>query len=89
MGVKRKSPRTPAVFLRKRRWRLDGQSEADMDHGDEPQAVWRENYRSATLHTKLVREHMVQHSIGGGQGFPISLRVTEEEAKRRFPQLTD
>ena len=78
----------PAVFARKRRWPLEGQAEADTHRGEEPQSVWRESYRSAVVHSDLVKEYLLQHSVGGGQGFPISLRLTESEARRRFPRLT-
>ena len=88
LGVNRRSPRTPAVFTRKRRWRLDGQSEADTHLGEEPRAVWRENHRSAAEHKALVRAYLEQHAADGGQGFPISLCLTEEEARHRFPNLT-
>ena len=67
---------------------MAGQAEAEQHQGEEPLRVWRDNYRGASLQQVLVRENLLQHSVDGGQGFPISRRLPEEEAKRRFLQLT-
>ena len=88
LGVNRRSPRTLAVFGRKKRWRVEGQSDADKYHGEELMGMWRENYKSASAHASLVRSYLEQHARDGGQGFPICLELSEAEARERLPNLT-
>ena len=50
IGVGVRMPRTPAVYLRKTRWRLRQQKMTDGMTPTGVEAVWRDNYRPAVLH---------------------------------------
>ncbi len=86
LGVGTVMPRTPAVYARKRKWRLDGQGDAAFDVEAERRALggaWRDNYQSAKLHDKAILlqlEDAVERQL--------AIRLTEEEAGFHFPELT-
>ncbi len=84
LGVGRRLPRTPAVFARKRHWRLPEQHTADELHGHPVEAVWRENYTSAVVQKELISEQLLDHHRRG-----LALRYdNEEQARAAFGDLT-
>ncbi len=86
LGVSSRLPRTPAVFARKRRWRLEGQGDPSFDAVAERLALgeaWRDNYEAAIVH-----EQAILDQLEDAVGRQLALRLTVEEASRRFPDLT-
>ncbi len=86
IGVGVKLPRTPAVYARKRRWRLEGQADPDFDLLAEREALgeaWRENYASAKLHDKAILEQL-EDAVERG----MAVRLTVEEAAFHYPNAT-
>ena len=82
VGVGCRLPRTPAVFERKRRWRLDGQSDRSAWERPSVNTVWQDNYRSAKDQAAEL-EHQLKECHSKGW----ALRLEHGEAKRRFPNL--
>ncbi len=76
-----KSPRTPAVFGRKRKCRLREQQDADA-FLDEVEAVWRSNCKTVDAHAALIERQLIEHCSEA-----LCLRLTPSEAHRRFPDL--
>ncbi len=86
IGVGTKMPRTPAVYSRKRRWRLPGQADLDFDIEGERESLgdeWRDNYQSAVIHQKDILAQLVDASERN-----MALRLTPDEADYYFPNLT-
>ncbi len=86
LGVGVKLPRTPAVYARKRRWRLEGQGDPSFDLAGERDALgeeWRDNYVSARLHQRAILEQLEDAEDRG-----LALRLSAEEAAHHFPNLT-
>ncbi len=86
LGVECKLPRTPAVFSRKRRWRLDGQGDPCFDAVAERLALgseWRENYEAAIVH-----QHAILEQLQDAVDRRLALRLSVAEAAQRFPELT-
>ena len=71
IGVRRKMPRTPAVFARKVRWRALDETQEDFDMG---------NYKSARDALPVLVGQMQEEAAEG-----LCEEVTEEEARRRYP----
>ncbi len=86
LGVSHKLPRTPAVYSRKRSWRLEGQADPHFDVDAERQllgSTWRDNYEAAIVHDRAILlqlEDAVQRDM--------AIRLTVEEASFYFPSLT-
>ncbi len=86
LGVSHRLPRTPAVYSRKRRWRLEGQSNPDFDVEAERQSLggtWRDNYEAAIVHDAAILQQL-EDAVQRG----MAIRLTEEEASFHFPALT-
>ena len=83
IGVGCKLPRTPAVYKKKCRWRYAEQENPSENTVTDTAAVWRDNYKSAKLHSVEVERQMEEHHEKGW-----CLRLTEEESRRRYPGLT-
>ncbi len=86
LGVGVKLPRTPAVYSRKRRWRLEGQGDPTFDLAGEREALgedWRDNYVSARLHQRALLEQLVDAADRG-----LALRLSADEAAHYYPNLT-
>ncbi len=86
LGVSSKLPRTPAVFARKRRWRLEGQGDPNFDAAAERLALgdsWRHNYDEAIVH-----EQAILDQLEDAVERRLALRLTVEEAARRYPDIT-
>ncbi len=86
IGVGVKMPRTPAVYHRKRRWRLEGQGDPGFDLQEERAALgdtWRENYASAKLHDRAILAQL-EEAVDRG----MALRLTVDEAAFFYPNLT-
>ncbi len=86
LGVSSKLPRTPAVYARKRRWRLEGQGDPHFDADSERRALggaWRENYEAAILH-----ESAILLQLEDAVARNMAIRLTVEEAAFHFPSLT-
>ncbi len=86
IGVGVKLPRTPAVYARKRRWRLEGQGDPDFDLQGERAALgdsWRDNYASAKIHDRAILTQL-EEAVDRG----LALRLSVEEAAFHFPNLT-
>ena len=81
LGVGAKMPRTPAVYQRKTRWRLESQSTASHEPS-EVAAVWRENYPSAKLHSDEIEKQVEDHVVRG-----LALKVSPQKAEELFPGL--
>ena len=62
LGVNRKLPRVPAVFARKKKWRLAEQAEAEQYYGTSTEGAWRENYKSVKVHVDLIEEQLEDHA---------------------------
>ena len=76
-------PRIPALYPHKKKWRLQKQIDP-LDYLEEQSgndAVWRQNYLEE--HTDKVLEVMVDQASRGQV-----LQLSEEEARKRFPNLT-
>ncbi len=86
LGVSSRLPRTPAVFARKRRWRLEGQGDPNFDAAAERLSLgdgWRDNYVDAIVHQDAIHEQLVD-----AVERQLALRLTVAEAAKRFPDLT-
>ena len=83
LGVNRKLPRVPAVYARKRKWRLAEQAEAEQHYGATTEGAWRENYKSVRVHSSLIEEQLAEHATRN-----LALRLKERAARARFPNLT-
>ncbi len=86
LGVSYRLPRTPAVFARKRRWRLEGQGDPNFDAASERCALgdaWRDNYEAAIVHQDAIHEQLVD-----AVERQLALRLTVAEAARSYPDLT-
>ena len=81
LGVGTKMPRTPAVYPKKTRWRLESQANATYEP-TEVAAVWRENYPSAKSHADEIEEQVEEHVNRG-----LVLKVSPHEAEKLFPGL--
>ena len=85
VGPGARLPRLPALYPPKRKWRLLEQADPS-DHNEpalESDAVWRSNYSTlAELADKVVE--VMEDQARRGQ----VLKLSEEEALRRFPSLT-
>ncbi len=82
LGVGCRLPRTPAVFERKRRWRIPGQEDPEGWRDDTVESVWRDNYQSATDQSaELERQLQECYDVGW------ALRMTAEEASATYPNL--
>ncbi len=82
LGVGRRMPRTPAVYARKRRWRIAEQAEADDWDPRTVIGVWRENYKTARAQRAEVRRQLDEHVEQG-----LAFRLSAGEAKARYPAL--
>ena len=82
VGVGCKLPRTPAVFSRKRRWRLEGQSDRNAWENPSVSTVWQDNYRSAREQGAEI-ERLLRESHEKGW----ALQLSHAEARARFPRL--
>ena len=85
VGPGARLPRLPALYARKKRWRLPKQMDP-LDYLEDQSAndaVWRLNYSSLEEHSDSVLEVLVDQANRGQV-----LRLSEEEARRRFPNLT-
>ena len=81
IGVGVRLPRTPAVFKRKRRWRLEGQGDALVWKSPSVETVWLSNYKSARDQAdELERQLEECHSRGW------ALKLTQQELLERFPE---
>ncbi len=84
LGVGVKMPRTPAVYERKRKWRLKEQETAGQALEEASvQSTWRDNYRSAVLHGEALTEQVNDHFERG-----MILRLPMNEALKRYPNLS-
>ena len=45
LEVNHKLPRAPAVYARKKKWRLAEQEDVDQHYGTSTEDAWRDNYR--------------------------------------------
>ncbi len=86
IGVGTRMPRTPAIYARKRRWRLPTQADCGFDWESERATVgeaWRDNYQSASLHREAIMEQLLD-SVDRG----LALRMKPDEAEHHFPGLS-
>ncbi len=86
IGVSHRLPRTPAVYSRKRKWRLEGQADPNFDAVAERQALgdsWRDNYEAAIVHDKAILQQL-EDAVARD----MAIRLTVEEAAFHFPALT-
>ncbi len=83
IGVGIKMPRTPAVYLRKTRWRLAAQAEQQDGSTLGYEAAWRDNYRPAVLHREELRRQLDEHVDRG-----MAIRLPAADAVTRFPNLS-
>ena len=80
VGVGCKMPRVPAVYARKRKWKLKEQEDPDGYQWYEPaRGADNKNYSSAAELDDAVEDQLEQ-SVLKGQAF----RLTEEEARERY-----
>ncbi len=82
LGVGSRLPRTPAVYAKKRRWKLQEQYDPEGWQHPSTESTWRDNYRSAELQADEIDRQLRDHAARG-----MALRLTPEEASRRFPGL--
>jgi hypothetical protein len=82
LGVGVRMPRTPAVYARKRRWRIPEQSDPDAWKEQTISGVWRANYRSARGHRAEVKRQLDDHVREG-----LAFKLPPSEAVARFPNL--
>ncbi len=83
LGINVRMPRTPAVYARKKHWRLPEQYYAHEFYGHSTAGVWRDNYRSAAAHADLIEEQLDEHARRG-----LAMKMTPEAAMQQFPDLT-
>ena len=79
MGVGVKMPRVPAVYPRKRRWRLPEQENPEAHRAYWGQGADNDNYASAKEFLETVEEQLEQ-SVSKGQ----AVKLTEAEARRKY-----
>ena len=84
MGPGARLPRLPALCAAKRRWRLPEQEDPLVHQEDRSAAegAWNQNYRSVAGWNKEVLAVLDDQSTRGQV-----LKLTEEEARARFPNL--
>ena len=77
-------PRIPALYPRKKKWRLPRQADPldYLEDQDGSESVWRQNYSSVGELADQVLEVMIDQANRGQV-----LRLSEVEARRRFPGL--
>ncbi len=81
IGVGQRLPRTPAVFERRRAWRLAEQYDPDVWRQAFLPSEWRDNYASAADHAAEVERQLEDHHASG-----LALRFEDEAAVRaRWP----
>ena len=80
VGVGIQLPRVPAVYSRKRKWRLTEQEDPDAYLWyDDAQGADNENYASAKELAEAVKEQL-ELSVAIGQ----AMKLTEEEARKKY-----
>ena len=85
VGPGTRMPRLPALYRPKRKWRLASQTDprAYLDEeGHEGESCWRRNYATLLPLTKEVVDVLMDQTERGQV-----IRLSEEEAKLRFPWL--
>ncbi len=82
LGVGRRMPRTPAVYARKRRWRIPEQADPEGWTGQSVSGVWRDNYRSAKEQRTEVRRQLEEHVAQG-----LAFKLSPSDAIARYPNL--
>ena len=82
VGVGVRMPRTPAVFARKRKWRLLEQADTEAWRAPSTESVWRENYRSTQCEERELERQLKEMSQKD-----LCLRLSPEDAKKEFPGL--
>ncbi len=76
VGVGVRLPRTPAVYARKRRWRLKQDEVGQIDDGELAGVdSWRLNYRTAIIHKEEVHRQLMDHHARG-----MAVRLSPAEA---------
>ncbi len=86
IGVSHRMPRTPAVYGRKRKWRLEGQADPSFDAVAERLALgdsWRNNYEAAIVHDKAILQQL-EDAVARD----MAIRLSVEEAAFHFPALS-
>ncbi len=84
LGVGARMPRTPAVYERKKRWRLRGQEHGgDEDLEASVDTTWRDNYRSVHLNAAAVEEQVMDHVRRD-----LAIQLPLDVARRRYPNLS-
>ena len=84
VGVGARLPRLPALYRRKKKWRLASQSDPH-DHLDDKagaEGAWRSNYASIDELADKVDEVMEDQAMRGQV-----IRLSESEARSQFPNL--
>ncbi len=79
-GVHDKLPRTPALYARKTRWRLEEQKDPDCWCRPTSGQAWRDNYASARAHADELQRQQDEHVAGG-----LAERFSAEELARNWP----
>ena len=85
VGPGTRMPRHPALYRPKRKWRLDSQrgpTSWQLEEEHHSEHPWRQNYASLVGYVDKV-EAVLEDQVGRGQ----VLRLTEAEARARFPDL--
>ncbi len=83
LGVQDRLPRTPAVYERKRKWRLEDQKDANLWNTPLEELPWRENYASVRPHKDELKRQLEELVAAG-----LHLRLSPEEFKSRWPHGT-
>ncbi len=79
-GVHDKLPRTPAVYARKTKWRLEEQRDPDCWCRPSSGQAWRDNYASARAHADELQRQQDEHVAGG-----LAERLSAEDFARDWP----
>ena len=84
VGVGARLPRLPALYRRKKRWRLASQSDPHdyLDDKAGAEGAWRSNYASIDELADKVEEVMEDQAMRGQV-----IRLSESEARSQFPNL--
>ncbi len=82
LGVGVRMPRTPAVYARKRRWRIPQQSDPEAWKEPTISGAWRDNYRSAKNQRAEVRRQLEEHVSEG-----LAFKLHPAAAVARYPNL--